>query len=189
MAETINMPKLGFDMAEGTLIRWLKKLDDPVKKGEVLAEIETDKATVEVESPAGGVVRKLLVDEGAVVPIGMPIASVGTAAEKIETPPVQLVHSEPVEQNAHPDLVPTRPVTPVVPAPSPVTLPGKTPVTARMTPSPQIAGHASPLAKRMAQERQVDLSNVKGSGPDGRIVRRDIEAAIANEGKITTDDS
>ncbi len=99
MAETINMPKLGFDMAEGTLIRWLKKLDEPVKKGEVLAEIETDKATVEVESSAGGVVRKLLVDEGAVVPIGMPIAIVGTADEKIEMPPTQLKESVRVRAN------------------------------------------------------------------------------------------
>ena len=84
MAETINMPKLGFDMAEGTLIRCVKKTGENVNKGEVLAEIETDKATVEVESSASGVVRKLLVDECAVVPVNSPIAIIGTAEEKLE---------------------------------------------------------------------------------------------------------
>src|SRR5512136_574259 len=86
MADTINMPKLGFDMAEGTLVRWVKKEGETVNKGEVLAEIETDKATVEVESSASGVVRRLLVDEKAVVPVGSPIAIVGTKDEEIEMP-------------------------------------------------------------------------------------------------------
>ena len=84
MAETISMPKLGFDMAEGTLIRWLKKVGENVNKGEVLAEIETDKATVEVESSARGVVRRLVVEEGSVVPVGSPIAIVGSADEIIQ---------------------------------------------------------------------------------------------------------
>ena len=81
MAETVTMPKLGFDMAEGTLVRWVKSEGDSINKGDVLAEIETDKATVEVESSASGVVRRLLVDEGAVVPVNSPIAIVGTAEE------------------------------------------------------------------------------------------------------------
>ena len=68
MAETITMPKLGFDMQEGTLVRWVKNEGENINKGDVLAEIETDKATVEVESSASGIVRKLLVDQGAVVP-------------------------------------------------------------------------------------------------------------------------
>ena len=86
MAETITMPKLGFDMAEGTLVRWVRNEGENINKGDVLAEIETDKATVEVESPAGGVVRKLLVDAGAIVPIGTPIAIIGSADEKIDMP-------------------------------------------------------------------------------------------------------
>ncbi|MFA5874706.1 MAG: biotin/lipoyl-containing protein, partial [Anaerolineales bacterium] len=84
MAETISMPKLGFDMAEGTLVRWVKKVGETVNKGEVLAEIETDKATVEVESSASGVVRRLVVEEGSVVPVGSPIAIVGSAEEVIQ---------------------------------------------------------------------------------------------------------
>src|SRR6185503_5008582 len=86
MAETISMPKLGFDMAEGTLVRWVKNEGENINKGDVLAEIETDKATVEVESSASGVVRKLLAGQGDVVPVGAPIAIVGTADEKIEEP-------------------------------------------------------------------------------------------------------
>ena len=87
MAETISMPKLGFDMAEGTLVRWVKSEGENVNKGDVLAEIETDKATVEVEFSASGVVKKLLVEAGSVVPIGDPIAIVGSADEKIDEVP------------------------------------------------------------------------------------------------------
>src|SRR5258705_4075829 len=91
MAETISMPKLGFDMAEGLLVRWVKNEGENVNKGDVLAEIETDKATVEVESSASGVVRKLLVEAGSVVPIGDPIAIVGSADEKIDETPAKVV--------------------------------------------------------------------------------------------------
>src|SRR5712691_4232555 len=86
MAETVTMPKLGFDMAEGTLVRWVKNEGENINKGDVLAEIETDKATVEVESSASGVVRKLLANAGDVVPVGAVIAVVGTVDEKIDVP-------------------------------------------------------------------------------------------------------
>ncbi len=86
MAETINMPKLGFDMAEGTLVRWVKQVGENINKGDVLAEIETDKATVEVESSASGVVLQHIVDQGTVVPVNAPIAVVGAEGEKVEAP-------------------------------------------------------------------------------------------------------
>ena len=89
MAETINMPKLGFDMAEGTLVRWVKQVGENINKGDVLAEIETDKATVEVESPASGVVLQHMVDQGTVVPVNAPIAVVGAAGEKVEAAPAK----------------------------------------------------------------------------------------------------
>ena len=164
MAETVNMPKLGFDMAEGTLVRWVKKEGETVNKGEVLAEIETDKATVEVESSASGVVRKLLVDEGAVVPVSTPIAVVGTADEKIEAPSAAPAAARPA---------PTSKVEPA--APQPVPVPAAAPVA--------VAGpvKASPLAKRIARESQVNLALIHGSGPGGRIVRRDIEGAFSQE--------
>jgi len=84
MAEVVSMPKLGFDMAEGKLVRWVKAEGETVQKGEVLAEIETDKATVEVEALVAGVVRKHLIPEDTSVPIGEPIAVIGTADETIE---------------------------------------------------------------------------------------------------------
>ena len=161
MAETISMPKLGFDMAEGTLVRWLKKEGETVNKGEVLAEIETDKATVEVESSAEGIVRKLLVDEGAVVPVNTPIAVVGTADEKIETAAPKPEKPSPVQATeAEKPPVPTGTATGNMPAQAPA--PAK----------------ASPLARKVAGELGVDLSKVKGSGPGGRIVRRDVEVAL-----------
>jgi pyruvate dehydrogenase E2 component (dihydrolipoamide acetyltransferase) len=164
MAEIINMPKLGFDMAEGTLVRWLKKVGETVNKGEVLAEIETDKATVEVESLASGVVRKLLVDEGAVVPVNTPIAVVGSVDEKIEELVLQVQGSV---QPKTETIAPVPETSPVV-QPVPITQEGKV--------------HAiSPLARRMALEKQLDLSTVKGTGPGGRVVRRDIDALLAGQ--------
>lgn len=169
MAETINMPKLGFDMAEGTLVRWLKKEGATVSKGEVLAEIETDKATVEVESLASGVVRKLLVDEGTVVPVNTPIAIVGTADEAISDQPPATSGQLPGEKEepvAKPDLKP---------APVPVAAP----VVESIPVTSSSRGKASPLAKKIARDRRVDLSRVRGTGPGGRIVRRDVEQALS----------
>lgn len=167
MAEMINMPKLGFDMAEGTLVRWVKKVGETVNKGEVLAEIETDKATVEVESSASGVVRKLLVDEGAVVPINSPIAMVGTADEKIEDllPEESLKLKVESREAPSPGKEPA-PVQPLIPEPQSAILNQQSSIL-----------KASPLAKNIARERGVDLGKVRGSGPGGRIVRRDVEAA------------
>jgi pyruvate dehydrogenase E2 component (dihydrolipoamide acetyltransferase) len=161
MAETINMPKLGFDMAEGTLVRWVKKTGEMVNKGEVLAEIETDKATVEVESSASGVVRKLLVDEGAVVPVNTPIAIVGASDEKIDLPSVD-----------------GGPMTVPAPALPTVDRGPRTVVSPSTVDGPSSIVKASPLAKKIARDRRVDLSQVRGTGPGGRIVRRDIEAAL-----------
>ena len=170
MAETISMPKLGFDMAEGTLVRWVKKEGESINKGDVLAEIETDKATVEVESSASGIVRKLLVDEGAVVPINSPIAVVGTADEKIDIPAAAPAESKSKE---------------VAAAPVPPKVEVSTPLPVAVAPSVPVAPSgpikASPLAKKIASESKVDLSKVKGSGPGGRIVRRDIESAISGQ--------
>jgi pyruvate dehydrogenase E2 component (dihydrolipoamide acetyltransferase) len=161
MAETINMPKLGFDMAEGTLVRWLKKVDEVINKGDVLAEIETDKATVEVESPASGVVRLLLVEAGAVVPVNTPIAVIGTRDEPLDALP----QAAPAQQKKEATISPVgQPVT----------------TTQAENPSLQAVGSmkASPLARKMALENSLDLSQITGSGPGGRIVRRDIEAVL-----------
>src|SRR5574341_2276949 len=119
MAETINMPKLGFDMAEGTLVRWVKQVGENINKGDVLAEIETDKATVEVESPASGVVLQHIVDQGTVVPVNAPIAVVGAAGEKVEAVPAK----EDGKQKAE-----TKPETKAEEKPAPQTQPTTAPV-------------------------------------------------------------
>jgi len=162
MAETVSMPKLGFDMAEGTVVRWMKREGEDVKKGEVLVEIETDKATVEVEAQASGVLRKQLVTEGAIVPVGAPIAILGAADEPLELPSMA---------KSGPPGLPTTPVEAPKAAPGRAAAggDGREPVRAK----------ASPVARRLAVEHAIDLAGLGGSGPKGRIVKRDVEAAIA----------
>ncbi len=167
MAETINMPKLGFDMAEGTLVRWVRNEGESIKKGDVLAEIETDKATVEVESSATGTVLRLLADQGDVVPVSSPIAIVGEPGEDIPIQPA----SPPGPQPAREESAKSEPEKSTEPLSS--SLPMST---------SEVEGErikASPLAKRMASDKNLALENIRGSGPGGRIVRRDIEAALA----------
>jgi pyruvate dehydrogenase E2 component (dihydrolipoamide acetyltransferase) len=167
MAETISMPKLGFDMREGILVRWVKIEGEEINKGDVLAEIETDKATVEVESSASGVVRRLLANQGDSIPVGSAIAIVGTADEKIDESVAPAVAEQPKAESslaATSDAKTTESVE-----------------TAQMETSP-IAGpvKASPLARKVATEARVELEGIQGTGPGGRIVRRDVEAALAS---------
>lgn len=166
MAETINMPKLGFDMAEGTLVRWVKQVGENINKGDVLAEIETDKATVEVESPAGGVVLQLIVNQGDVVPVNAPIAVVGAAGEKVDAP---VVESGKKKEERVADEKPPAPQTQVTPASVPSTV---------FTPSDG-AIKASPLAKKIARDNNINLAQLQGTGPGGRVVRKDVESALA----------
>ena len=169
MADTINMPKLGFDMAEGTLVRWAKKVGETISKGDVLAEIETDKATVEVESSASGVVRRLLVDEGAVVPVNSPIAIVGTAEEEIPESVNKVSDTQEKTENT-PD------------ASADKGQGAKISIQQSAIPNQQPSMlRASPLAKNLARERSLDLSHIQGSGPGGRIVRRDVVQAVSGQ--------
>ena len=163
MAETISMPKLGFDMREGVLVRWVKNEGETINKGDVLAEIETDKATVEVESSASGVVRKLLASAGDSVPVGAVIAIVGSADEKIEesAAPAAAQPAKAVGQPAEAAVAAAVPA--AQPEPAAETGPLK----------------VSPVARKVAREASLDLGHVLGSGPGGRIVRRDVEAALA----------
>ena len=188
MAETINMPKLGFDMAEGTLIRWVKQVGENINKGDVLAEIETDKATVEVESPASGVVLQHMVDQGAVVPVNAPIAVVGNEGEKVEAPTAAPQKAESKPEEKKPDEKKEEPAAQPStkaeekPAPPKSVAEARqgTPVSqAEPTPSDGRV-KASPLAKKIAQDNKVDLSRVQGTGPGGRVVRKDVEAALSS---------
>jgi len=199
MAETINMPKLGFDMAEGTLVRWVKQVGENINKGDVLAEIETDKATVEVESPAGGVVLQHMVEQGTVVPVNAPIAVVGQAGEKVDAAPAQapakVETQKPADEKPAPQPKPEE-----VPAPSGQAAPSPAPSQPAATPSAPVADthqgtqapaeatgpiKASPLAKKIAKDNQVDLSRVHGTGPGGRVVRKDVEAALSQPSAVS----
>ncbi len=166
MAETIAMPKLGFDMAEGTLVRWVKGEGDTINKGDVLAEIETDKATVEVEASVSGVIARLLVEKGSIVPVGTPIAVVALAGEDVAAVAAAAGSGKaefaPAAEPAAAPAVTAAPTTAPAPA-APVAVVPSGPVI------------ASPLARKMAADRNLDLSRIQGSGPGGRIVKRDLE--------------
>lgn len=166
MADIVNMPKLGFDMAEGTLIRWVILEGESIAKGAILAEIETDKATVEVESPYDGVVTNHLVSEGDIVPINTPIAVIGEEGEEIdidkmlgESMPEDVAKEEEVE--ASEKVVSQQPS-----ASEDSSSDGKLPNGVR----------ASPLARRMAEEHEIDIKSISGSGPGRRITKKDVEA-------------
>lgn len=173
MADTVTMPKLGFDMAEGTLVRWVKNQGELINKGDVLAEIETDKATVEVESSFSGLIYKTLVDQGTVVPVGTPIAIIAQPGEKVaETPEVSTASTVEKKSTEEPVVVQAEQASSnagVVKTSAP-----PTPITSEPT-----FLRASPLAKKMAIEQGIDLRKLQGSGPEGRIVRKDVEAILA----------
>jgi pyruvate dehydrogenase E2 component (dihydrolipoamide acetyltransferase) len=173
MAEIINMPKLGFDMAEGVLVRWVKQVGEPVKKGEVLAEIETDKATVEVESHFSGVVLQHLVDPGTSVPVNDPIAVVGAEGEKVE-----------VSGNQSSAASNQSPVSSEQKSATETEQPENR--TTGQAADQSLAVKASPLAKKIARDKGVNLGAVVGTGPGGRIVRRDVEAALSNQSAVTS---
>ncbi len=166
MAEIIAMPKLGFDMAEGTLARWVIAEGGSVEKGQVLAEIETDKATVEVESSASGVLKRQIVAEGTVVPVGDPIAIIAAPDEEVSEDILAAAPAGAEHQPAEAKAVDAPPKVEEAPPPEPAAQAG-----ARIS--------ASPLARRMAADAGLDLRQMRGSGPGGRIVKADVEKALA----------
>jgi len=182
MAELVKLPKLGLNMQEGTFVNWVKKVGEQVKSGEVLAEIESDKATIEIESTASGVLLKTLVDVGQTVPVGAPIAEIG--AEGAETGPVDREGSAKAEPKAESKEAPRQPAE--VTQPAARTMPakenGKSVAPAPAAVASENGGNlpggvkASPVARKMAEERGIDLRLVKGTGPGGRIGKSDVES-------------
>jgi len=165
MAETINMPKLGFDMAEGTLVRWVKQIGENINKGDVLAEIETDKATVEVESPASGIVLQFIVEQGDVVPVNAPIAVVGEEGEEVKDIPGEDGGQKKKEAKME-EKAASQPQAEVDSMPQASTTPDGDRI------------KASPLARKMAEDNDLNLANIQGTGPGGRVVKKDVEAAL-----------
>ncbi len=159
MATSIVMPQMGYDMREGTVVRWYKKEGDPVARGEVIADIETDKATVEFEAFVGGVLRKIVAQEGVAVPVGNLIAVITGPDEAL---PEGLLTGPGTEAKT----------------PQPSAAPGAQEVNAAPAAPAAPVGEvrASPIARRLAREQSIDLSLVAGTGPGGRIVEDDVLA-------------
>jgi pyruvate dehydrogenase E2 component (dihydrolipoamide acetyltransferase) len=187
MAEVINMPRLSDTMEEGTLAKWFKKVGDTVKEGEILAEIETDKATMEFESFYDGVLLHIGIDEGSTAPVDSIIAIIGSKGEDIskiinnDTPvvkeePTPVVKEEPIP------VVKEEPTPVVKEEPTPVVKEEPTPVVneeVRAVSSISISNDRiliSPLAKKLANEKGIDITAIKGSGDNGRIIKRDIDS-------------
>lgn len=148
------MPKMGDAMEEGTVLKWLKKPGDPVSEGEPIAEIQTEKSTVEIESFYTGVLKEILIPEGQTVPVGTPIARVVTEEEevlKVSLPPVEVPRPEAPPQEvgvSRSQRLPTLPTEERI--------------------------KASPLARRIAAEHKIDLARIRGTGPGGRIIEADV---------------
>jgi len=193
----VNMPKLSDTMEEGTIVEWKKKSGDPVKKGEVIAEVESDKATFDLESESDGVLD-IIVPQGVPAKIGAPIARIGAAGE---APAAQATPAAPAAKPAQ-EAAPKEPAKDVPKEVAKAKEPNAEPVAAASSapPSPKPAAQpapatqdgngaaagsadvkASPLAKRLAAELGVNLAMVKGSGPEGRIVKEDVQAAAAGK--------
>lgn len=159
--QEIHMPKLGESVAEGTIGDWLKKVGDTVAFDEPLFLIESDKIVTEFPSPAEGVLLEIVVPAGETAPIGTVVARIGPAGAKAGGKPQAAVPAQPA-------------ATPAVTAAAPVA--------ARSTPPARRGGQPlSPLVRRLAAEHHVDLSQISGSGAGGRIMREDVQAAIAKQ--------
>jgi pyruvate dehydrogenase E2 component (dihydrolipoamide acetyltransferase) len=181
MANIIDMPKLSDTMSVGTLVKWLKKEGDAVKSGDMLAEVETDKATMELESFFEGTLVKIFAPAGSQVAIGAPLCAIGQPGEKVEAPAGAPAPKAAAPAPATPPAAPAP--TPVAPAaPSPVAKPQDEPAVASAKAGAQSEGRLkiSPLAKKIAAQNNLDTSRLAGSGPHGRIVKADVLAAVAN---------
>jgi len=192
----IQMPKLSDTMTEGTLVAWKKKKGDKISAGDVIAEIETDKATMEWESPEDGTLTEIYVEEGGKVEVGQRIAFIGEegeAAPKEEKKAPEKKPEAPKKEEAKTSEEPKRATEKPAPAkakerettPPQEPMEGRAP--SRPKPSPAAAREektaeegrvkASPVARRIAAELGVDLANVKGTGPEGRVTETDVRAA------------
>jgi pyruvate dehydrogenase E2 component (dihydrolipoamide acetyltransferase) len=207
MAEIIEMPRLSDTMTEGVIAKWHKKVGDQIRPGDLLAEIETDKATMEFEAPIGGALLYIGAPEGKPIPIGAPIAIIGKPDEDISAllnrgaspaPPESITSPTPAQPQPAatppppaeaPARVPASPALGAPPAqpqpaatpPSPAEAPARVPASPALgAPPAETRLKASPLARSMAQKAGIDLHQVHGTGEGGRIIRRDVEAYLSH---------
>lgn len=173
MATVIDMPKLSDTMTVGTLVKWLKNEGDPVENGDMIAEVETDKATMEVECFDDGILLKQYCQAGDEVPVGGAIAAVGEADESAPEPAASPVSEPAAATETEPGPTAPEPMQTAVVA----TAEKANETTQPSTPATDGRIRVSPLAKKIAAERGIDLSSLQGSGPGGRIVKTDVEQA------------
>ncbi len=182
MATPIQMPALSPTMKEGKITKWLKKEGDKVSSGEAIAECETDKSNLEIEAYDDGTLLKVLVKEGEMAAVGAPIAFIGEKGEKIDVEAAAPKPAAPPAATQKPAAAPQKAPEPPRPAPS---APRPLQVVPPLRPAEESADQrlrASPLAKRMAREQGLDLAAMHGSGPQGRIIKRDVEQALTAGG-------
>ncbi|MCB2210054.1 2-oxo acid dehydrogenase subunit E2 [bacterium] len=189
MAELVTMPKLGFDMAEGTLVRWVKAESDSVEKGEVIAEIETDKATVEVESSYGGVMFRHLAEEGTALPVNAPIAIIADEGEEptqddIDSM-VEAAGGSPSEKKSTKSEEKSEPDKKQKQTEKSTEKTSEKEEESDVTPAGGV--RSSPLARRIAEDNDVPLTEIEGSGPQGRVVKADVEAYLESASSGTAD--
>lgn len=175
MAELITMLALSPTMEEGTLVEWLKSEGDTVAEGELIAEIETDKATMEMESFFDGTILKLLVKKGDAIPVGAPLAVIGEPGEDYSSLLEGSAPAAPAQKMESAQKAEAAPTTATSVAPPVVT--SSTNMSATISTPERVI--ASPIAKRIAADKGLDLSTIKGSGPSGRIIKRDVESALS----------
>ncbi|TPV97034.1 MAG: 2-oxo acid dehydrogenase subunit E2 [Myxococcales bacterium FL481] len=198
MATVVELPRLSDTMEEGVVARWRIKEGDQVKRGQVIAEIETDKATMEFESFDRGRVLKLVAEEGQVLPLGAPIAVLGAEGDDVEAalaaankaaPAAPAVSADPPEASSLGTPAPVAAAAPpsnvAAPSASPAPVVGSSPPAPAVTSAAELTDEgaqsrvpASPVARRLARERGLPLTSIPGSGPNGRVIKADVEGAV-----------
>ena len=169
-ATTVVMPKMGYDMTQGKIVRWLKHEGDRVEKGEAIAEIETEKVNIQIEAFASGVLQKIQVPEGETVPVGQAIAVIGEPGE--QPPQVSPAETLPAQQAGAGEGAEAPPMQVEGTAPGV----GAPPRLAAEAPEERVK--ASPVARKLAEEQGVELGQVQGTGPGGRITKEDVETFL-----------
>jgi len=183
MAQAVIFPKLGQTMEEGAIVKWLKREGEAVAKGDILFEIETDKANLEVESFFEGVLLKIYVKEGITVPVNTVVGYVGAKGENVPDQPPKPEAAAPIVAAA--SLPPTAPAAPPTPIPAPAPMPtaaGTPPLQSQPPSAAPKRAPISPRAKALVKGACIDASRIVGTGPNGRVVEKDVLAYLEASG-------
>ena len=179
MISEVTMPSMGADMTEGTIAKWLVAEGEKVGRGDKLAEIETDKTVVEMEAYSEGLLRKIVVEEGSLVQVGTVIAYIGDADDEVPEAAAPAAAEAPKAEAAAPAPTPTPAAPAALQQAAPTPAPAPIPTAAALT-----GGRvkASPIARKIAEEKGIDIAAVPGTGPGGRITKSDVENFTPSSG-------